>query len=72
MCEGVVFLSYNKISLITLKKGFVMKILGKAGILLFVFVVGAILAGVAKSYYGSGNFIILGVTAAILLYIWNK
>ena len=49
-----------------------MKILGKVGILLFVFVVGAILAGVAKSYYGSGNFIILGVTAAIILYIWNK
>ena len=49
-----------------------MKIVGKAGLLLFVFIVGAILAGVAKSYYGSGNFIILGITAAILLYIWNK
>ena len=49
-----------------------MKILGKAGISLFVFVVGAILAGVAHSYYESGNFIILGATAAILLYIWNK
>ena len=49
-----------------------MKILGKAGTLLFVFIVGAILAGVANSYYGSGNFIILGVTAAVMLYIWNK
>ena len=49
-----------------------MKILGKVGISIFVFVVGAILAGVANSFYGAGNFIILGVTAAILLYIWNK
>jgi uncharacterized protein len=32
MCEGVVFLSYNKISL---KKLFIMKILGKAGITIF-------------------------------------
>tara|TARA_B100001079_G_C16241693_1_gene439291 strand:- start:627 stop:776 length:150 start_codon:yes stop_codon:yes gene_type:complete len=49
-----------------------MKILGKVGISLFVFVVGAILAGVVKETYGSGNFIILGITAAILLYIWKK
>ena len=49
-----------------------MKILGKVGISLLVFVVGAILAGIAKETAGSGNFIILGVTAAILLYIWKK
>jgi len=49
-----------------------MKIVGKVGLLLFVFIVGAILAGVANSYYGSGNFIILGVTAAIMMFIWNK
>ena len=47
-----------------------MKIVGKVGLLLFVFIVGAILAGVAHSYYESGNFIILGATAAILLYIF--
>ena len=49
-----------------------MKILGKVGISLFVIIVGAIVAGIAKETAGSGNFIILGVTAAILLFIWKK
>jgi hypothetical protein len=49
-----------------------MKILGKVGISIFVIVVGAIVSGIAKETAGSGNFIILGVTAAILLFIWKK
>ena len=49
-----------------------MKILGKVGISIFVFVVGAILAGLAKETGSSGNYLILGMTAVILFYIWKK
>lgn len=49
-----------------------MKIFGKIILSIIIFVIGAIVAGIVKETSGNGNFIVLGITAAILILIWKK